>query len=124
MCTPVSPNLGLERDVLFEVEGFVDEHGERLVLEEEVFFFGMKNTVGVWVLAGSEVMGLDDAATTARREDLGEWGRKVVLDEGDGDLGGAIERCNVAMVGVWDPTRTGVDADEGSAACRGSTSLD
>jgi hypothetical protein len=65
MCTPVPPDLGLEHDILLEVEGFVDKHGKRLVLEEEVFFFGAKNTTGVWVLVGSEVAGLNGAATTA-----------------------------------------------------------
>jgi hypothetical protein len=48
------------------IEGLVDEHGEWLVLEEEVFFFGAKNTMGVWVLAGSEVVGLNGAAAAAR----------------------------------------------------------
>jgi hypothetical protein len=122
--TPVSPDLSLERDVLLEVEGFVDEHREQLVLEEEVFFFGTKNTVGVWVLAGSEVTGLDGATATACRKDLGEWGGKVILDKGDWDPGGAIERRDVTVVGVWDLTRAGVDADEGSIACRGATSFD
>jgi hypothetical protein len=118
--TLVAPDLGLECDVLLEVEGFINKHGEWLIFKEQVFFFGAKNTAGVWVLAGSEVAGLDGAATTAHREDLGERRQEVVLDEGDGDSGSAIERCNVAVVGVWDPTRAGVDADKGSVV-RGCT---
>jgi hypothetical protein len=123
-CTPVAPDLGLERNVFLEVEGFVDEHGEWLVLEEEVFFFGTKNTARVRVLAGSEVVGLDGATVTTHREDLGEWGREVILDKGDWDSGGAIECRDVAVVGVRDPTRAGVDADEGSVACGCATSFD
>jgi hypothetical protein len=123
-CTPVAPNLGLERDVLLKVEGFVDEHGKWLVFEEEVFFFGMKNTTGVWVLVGSEVTGFNCTAMTMRREDLGEQGQEVILDEGDGDLGSAIKRCDVAVVGVQDPTRARVDADEGSVVGGCATSFD
>jgi hypothetical protein len=123
-CTLVSPDLGLECDVFFEVEGFVDKHCERLILKEKVFFFGAKNTAGVWVLAGLEVAGFNGATTTARCEDLGERGREVVLNEWDGDSSGAIECRDVAVVGVWDPTRAGVDADERSVACGGATSLD
>jgi hypothetical protein len=123
-CTLVAPDLGLERDVFLKVKGLVDEHCERLILEEEIFFFGTKNTTGVRVLAGSEVACLDGATATVHREDLGEWGGEVVLDKRDGDSGGAIEHCDVAMVGVRDPTRAGVDTDEGSIACGGATSLD
>jgi hypothetical protein len=120
-CTPVSPNLGLECNVLFKVKGFVDEHGEGLVFEEEVFFLGTKNTTGIRVLAGSEVACLDGAAVTACQEDLGERGREVVLDKQDGDSGGTIKCCDVAMVGVQDPTRAGVDTDKGSTTHGGMT---
>jgi hypothetical protein len=97
---------------------------EQLVLEEEVFFFGTKNTAGVRVLAGLEVAGFDGAAAATHRQNLGEWGQEVVLDEGDRDSGGTIKHHDVAMVGVWDPTRAGVDADKGVVVCWCATSLD
>jgi hypothetical protein len=122
--TPVSPDFGLERDILFKVEGLVDKHGKRLVFKEKVFFFGVKNTAGIWVLAGSEVTGFDSAPAAACQEDLGKWGREIVLDEWDGDSGGAVKRCDIAVVGVRDPTRAGVDTDEGSVVRGCATSFD
>jgi hypothetical protein len=124
MCTLVSPYLSLECDVLLEIEGLVDKHGEWLIFEEEVFFFCTKNTMGVGVLAGLEVMGLDSAAMSVHWEDLGEQGWEVVLDEGDRDSGSAIECGDVAVVGVQDLTRAGVDADEGSVVSGGTASFD
>jgi hypothetical protein len=124
MCTLVLPDLSLECDILLEVEGFVNKHGEGLVLEEKVFFFCTKNTPWVWVLAGSEVAGLNGVTVTVRQEDLGKQGWEVILDKGDRDLGGAIECGDVVMVGVWDPTRVRVDTDEGSVVSGGATSLD
>jgi hypothetical protein len=38
-------------------------------------------------------------------------------------LGGAIERGDIVVVGIWNPTRAGVDTDKGSAARGGATSL-
>jgi hypothetical protein len=63
--TLVSPDLGLEYDILLKVEGFIDEHGEQLILEEKVLFLYVKNTARVWVLVGSEVVGLNSVAATA-----------------------------------------------------------
>jgi hypothetical protein len=40
-------NLSLEGFISFEIECFIDEHGEWLIREEEVFFFGAKNSSGV-----------------------------------------------------------------------------
>jgi hypothetical protein len=124
MCAPISPDLGLECDILLEVKGFIDEHGEWLIFKEEVFFLGTKNTVGVRVLVGTEVAGFNSAAVTMRWEDFGEQGREVVLDERDGDPGGTIKCGDVAMVGVWNPTRARVDTNKGSVVCGGMTSFD
>jgi hypothetical protein len=64
MSTLVSPYLSLERDILLKVNCFVDKHCKWLVFEEEVFFLGAKNTAGVRVLAGSEVVGFNSASAT------------------------------------------------------------
>jgi hypothetical protein len=122
-CTPVLPDFCLEHDILLKLNGLINEHGEGLILKEEVLFFGTKNTAGVWVLAGSEFTGLNGTAVTTCHKDLGERGQEVVLNEGDWDLGGTIECGDVVVVGVQDPTRAGVDANEGSIACGGVTSL-
>jgi hypothetical protein len=42
---------------MFEVDCFIDEHGERLVGEEEVFFLRAKDTLRVWIRSGAEVVG-------------------------------------------------------------------
>jgi hypothetical protein len=42
---------------VFEVDRFVDEHGEWLVGEEEVLFFRTKDTSWVWIGSGAEVAG-------------------------------------------------------------------
>jgi hypothetical protein len=53
----VSENFGSEGFVAFEVNCFVDKHGERLVGEEEVFFLCAKDTLQVWIGSGAEVTG-------------------------------------------------------------------
>jgi hypothetical protein len=50
-------NLSPEGFIVFEVDCFVDEHGEQLVGEEEVFFLCAKDTSWVWIGSGMEVTG-------------------------------------------------------------------
>jgi hypothetical protein len=49
--------MTLEGFITFEVNHFIDKHGEWLVREEEVFFLHVKDTLWVWIGSGTEVTG-------------------------------------------------------------------
>jgi hypothetical protein len=53
----VSENLSPEGFIALEVDCFIDEHGERLVGEEEVLFFCAKDASQVQIGSGAEVVG-------------------------------------------------------------------
>ena len=53
----VSEHLGPEGFIAFEVDRFVDEHGEWLVGEEEILFFHAKDSLRVRIRSGAEDAG-------------------------------------------------------------------
>jgi hypothetical protein len=99
MHVSVSEYLGLEGFIVFEVDRFVDEHGERLVGEEEVLFFCAKDTSRVWIGSGAEVTGdggsgIDSIDFIAVASYEGVLPRESSEGRGDGGFKDAAHLCD------------------------------